>query len=189
MTKWSIILLTVFVACGQTRNHDSTTKEHQESNTIELTTTDKQILDDFKTRRFSFDDYLKEKNNHKFFTCPSCGFPTLNERGGYDICNICDWEDDGQDDSHADKILGGPNRISLTESRLKIGRELKLLADSLHGDIITEPVQFFSILNKHEESMQTAEEKIKNDSDINDPVWQNWRLVRESIKRELIKRR
>jgi hypothetical protein len=50
--------------------------------------------------------------------CPCCGFRTLDERGMYDICPICFWEDDGQDDRDADKVRGGPNRsLSLTDAR------------------------------------------------------------------------
>lgn len=26
--------------------------------------------------------------------CPVCGYPTLSERGGYDICALCNWEDE-----------------------------------------------------------------------------------------------
>jgi hypothetical protein len=50
--------------------------------------------------------------------CPCCGFKTLSERGGYEICDVCFWEDDGQDDDDADEVLGGPNGdLSLTEGR------------------------------------------------------------------------
>ena len=46
--------------------------------------------------------------------CPCCGFPTLLVRGDYDICELCNWEDDGQDDAGA----GGPNaHYSLGEAR------------------------------------------------------------------------
>ena len=52
------------------------------------------------------------------YTCPCCGYPTLGERGGYEICELCNWEDDGQDDPHADEVWGGPNgKYSLTEAR------------------------------------------------------------------------
>ncbi len=51
-------------------------------------------------------------------TCPSCGYPTLNERCAWHICSICFWEDDGQDDKDADKVCGGPNSdYSLTQHR------------------------------------------------------------------------
>lgn len=156
---------------------------------MELTANDLQILDALKARRLSFDNYLREEKTRRSFTCPSCGFPTLTEKGGYDICTICDWEDDGQDDADAGEHLGGPNKISLTQSRLQIGRELKLIADSLHGDIIIEPGQFFRILKEHEERMKTAEDKIKPDGNTNDPAWENWTRTRALIKRELIKSR
>jgi hypothetical protein len=42
----------------------------------------------------------------------------LTERGGYELCCLCDWEDDGQDDADADDVRGGPNgSYSLTEAR------------------------------------------------------------------------
>ena len=53
-----------------------------------------------------------------WYTCPCCGYPTLTERGGYDICCLCNWEDDGQDNPLADEVWGGPNgRYSLAEAR------------------------------------------------------------------------
>lgn len=62
---------------------------------------------------------------NKRFICPCCGYPTLDERAGYDICILCDWEDDGQDDLDADLIKGGPNGdYSLTEARENFKRYL-----------------------------------------------------------------
>ncbi len=50
--------------------------------------------------------------------CPCCGCHTLPERGSFDICPVCYWEDDGQDDYDADVVRGGPNRtLSLTQAR------------------------------------------------------------------------
>lgn len=50
--------------------------------------------------------------------CPCCRCKTLSERGGYDICPVCFWEDDGQDDYDADIVRGGPNgSLSLTAAR------------------------------------------------------------------------
>jgi hypothetical protein len=61
------------------------------------------------------EQFAKEDVN---FTCPCCGYPMLPERGAYEICKLCDWEDDGQDDPRADEIWGGPNGdYSLTEAR------------------------------------------------------------------------
>ena len=53
------------------------------------------------------------------YACPCCRFLTLPERGGYEICPVCFWEDDGQDDHDADRVRGGPNgQLSLTQARL-----------------------------------------------------------------------
>lgn len=52
------------------------------------------------------------------FRCPCCGLPTLEERSVWDICQVCWWEDDGQDDSSADEVWGGPNgKYSLSAAR------------------------------------------------------------------------
>jgi hypothetical protein len=52
------------------------------------------------------------------YRCPCCGFKTLDGRGTFDICPICDWEDDGQDEEEADRVMGGPNAsLSLTQAR------------------------------------------------------------------------
>jgi hypothetical protein len=52
------------------------------------------------------------------YRCPCCGYLTLGERGSYEICPICSWEDDGQDNHDADEVRGGPNyKLSLTQAR------------------------------------------------------------------------
>jgi len=64
------------------------------------------------------DKYYDNYNLKNKYICPCCKYPTLDERGGYDICHMCNWEDDGQDDPIADKVLGGPNSdYSLTEAQ------------------------------------------------------------------------
>jgi hypothetical protein len=50
--------------------------------------------------------------------CPCCGYLTLMERAAHEICHVCWWEDDGQDDPHADERWGGPNgSLTLAEAR------------------------------------------------------------------------
>jgi hypothetical protein len=50
--------------------------------------------------------------------CPCCGFLKLTHRGSYGICEVCYWEDGGQDDDHADEVWGGPNSdLSLTQAK------------------------------------------------------------------------
>ena len=52
------------------------------------------------------------------YACLCCRYLTLPERDGYDVCPICFWEDDGQDDYDADEVRGGSNHnLSLTEAR------------------------------------------------------------------------
>jgi Cysteine-rich CPCC len=51
--------------------------------------------------------------------CPCCGYETIDGRGNYEICKICWWEDDWQDNYDANIARGGPNSIlSLTRARL-----------------------------------------------------------------------
>lgn len=57
------------------------------------------------------------------YLCPCCYMPTLEDRGSFDICSICDWEDDGQDSADADIVRGGPNgNYSLSEARQNFSR-------------------------------------------------------------------
>ena len=59
--------------------------------------------------------------------CPCCGYRTLNERAAYDICRLCWWEDDGQDDRDAEQVRGGPNgHESLVSARLNFRDHLTM---------------------------------------------------------------
>jgi hypothetical protein len=65
--------------------------------------------------------------------CPCCGFRTLAARRAFEVCSICAWEDDGQDDPVADQIWGGPNgTYSLSNARANV------LA---HGDMYARKVR------------------------------------------------
>jgi hypothetical protein len=60
--------------------------------------------------------------------CPCCGHATLSVRGQYEICPVCFWEDDGQDNADAAVERGGPNQVSLTQGRvtfLRIGASVE----------------------------------------------------------------
>ena len=81
---------------------------------------------DLQERRKWFKEYFESTNamvrrsrpKDFWFTCPVCGYPTHLERGSFDICSLCNWEDDGQDDPTADEVTGGPNGdLSLREAR------------------------------------------------------------------------
>jgi hypothetical protein len=53
--------------------------------------------------------------------CPCCGHATLSERGGYQICPVCFWEDDGRDTATVDRVTG-PNDRTLREARVSYAR-------------------------------------------------------------------
>jgi hypothetical protein len=74
------------------------------------------------SEKYSIDNnYVWNRPFRKFldrYFCPCCNYPTLNGRNSYEICGLCFWEDDGQDENNANEVLGGPNQdYSLTEAR------------------------------------------------------------------------
>ncbi len=52
----------------------------------------------------------------KLLPCPCCGQRTLSERGAYEICRRCAWEDDPTQSDDPD-YRGGANEMSLNEAR------------------------------------------------------------------------
>lgn len=65
---------------------------------------------------------VRARNTGLECRCPCCRCLTLDERGGFDVCPVCFWEDDGQDDADADVVHGGLNGIlSLTQARANYG--------------------------------------------------------------------
>lgn len=48
--------------------------------------------------------------------CPCCDYYALSERGGFEICPVCYWEDDGQDLDALD-VVSGANHITLRQAR------------------------------------------------------------------------
>lgn len=65
-----------------------------------------------------FENVSRPSEPEKSYRCPCCGFKTLYGRGQDEICKVCFWEDDGQDDHDAEEVRGGPNgSLSLTEAR------------------------------------------------------------------------
>jgi hypothetical protein len=91
---------------------------------------DPSISDDELIRRRTerFEAYTSQKNvfaarRDAPYTCPCCGDPTLAERGGYEMCSKCGWEDDGQDNHDSDVVRGGPNgSLSLEQARISYVR-------------------------------------------------------------------
>jgi uncharacterized protein YjbI with pentapeptide repeats len=70
--------------------------------------------------------------------CPCCFSRTLCDRGGFEICEVCYWEDDGQDDADADIVRGGPNGdLSLTAARANYATQRA--CDWLHSASVRRP--------------------------------------------------
>jgi hypothetical protein len=84
-------------------------------------------------RRKFFDSYGERASEQKASlpplgirsSCPCCGYPTLGGRGMFQICQLCSWEDDGQDAVDADEVRGDPNQsYSLTEAQENFEKHL-----------------------------------------------------------------
>jgi hypothetical protein len=53
----------------------------------------------------------------KVFRCPCCKYKTLHGRGYFEVCQVCGWEDDGQDEADAERVLGEPQRRVKSSTR------------------------------------------------------------------------
>jgi uncharacterized protein YjbI with pentapeptide repeats len=70
--------------------------------------------------------------------CPCCFSLTLSTRGGFEICEVCYWEDDEQDDANADEVRGGPNgTLSLTKARTTYAQQR--VCDTLFSASVRRP--------------------------------------------------
>lgn len=65
-----------------------------------------------------FRNVTKPIEKEKTYRCPCCKFKTLYGRDHYEICEVCFWEDDGQDEHDAEEVRGGPNgSLSLRQAQ------------------------------------------------------------------------
>lgn len=91
--------------------------------------------------------------------CPCCGYPTLDARGDYEICLLCDWEDDSQDVDQATEVWGGPNGdYSLEEARNNFKKNFVMYRDN-PGNNSTETIE-------QKKSLMKAYEKLEDDNEI-----------------------
>lgn len=97
-----------------------------------MTDEKKRFPEELAQRQQWFENYCRELSANSVvrgaelgvqFACPCCRCLTLDERGGYEICPVCFWEDDGQDDQDAARVRGGPNgSLSLDQARRNFAR-------------------------------------------------------------------
>ncbi|MGE3774322.1 MAG: CPCC family cysteine-rich protein [Gammaproteobacteria bacterium] len=75
------------------------------------------------TTRYGLHEHQQTNGIEATYRCPCCRALTLCGRGGFEICSVCYWEDDGQDDRDADEVRGGPNgTLSLSSARANYQR-------------------------------------------------------------------
>ena len=104
-----------------------------------------QVLADWQTR---LDYTLHEANkDQSLVRCPCCRYYTL-EGEGNEVCPVCYWEDDGQDDLHADEVWGGPNAdLSLTQARINFDSRGACQED-LRVSVIRDPEKYYRRVEK-----------------------------------------
>ncbi len=61
------------------------------------------------SERKPFRSVIAATEREPTYGCPCCKYRTLRGRAGFEICPVCYWEDDGQDEHDADVVRGGPN--------------------------------------------------------------------------------
>lgn len=59
---------------------------------------------------------MMKEHEEDLYPCPCCGAKTISEPGQYEICDVCDWEDDPVQSAEPD-YAGGANHISLNAAR------------------------------------------------------------------------
>jgi hypothetical protein len=65
-----------------------------------------------------FANIVRSEEAAKTYGCPCCQNRTLYGRAQDEICPVCFWHDDGQDDHDAEEVRGGPNKgLSLAQAR------------------------------------------------------------------------
>jgi Cysteine-rich CPCC len=65
-----------------------------------------------------FENVSEPAEKRKTYRCPCCKFKTLYGRGGFEMCPVCWWEDDGPDEHEANAVRGGPNgTLSLRQAQ------------------------------------------------------------------------
>lgn len=108
----------------------------------------KSLIEQFNERRSYFSQYIKD-NKMSAHVCSGCGYPIING----DICDVCNWEDDGQNDKIADEVRGGPNStLSLTANRVAIQTKLNNLAKKLDGKINQNPTDILKAIEERRDA-------------------------------------
>lgn len=120
--------------------------------------------------------------------CPCCGYPTLTERGMYEICELCNWEDDGQDDPNAEEVWGGPNGdYSLSQARDNFKRYLVMYSPEndtriSHGDSERERESKRAMVSAFD-ALQKADQA--QHAELWETIRSNRRILRQELDRKI----
>jgi len=89
----------------------------------------------------------------------------------FDICILCGWQDDGQNDEDADRVYGGPNgSYSLTEARANFSKYLvKYSSDNETKNFSIDLSEEIAI-KKHLINL-FDENKLLNDKNKKEKIW------------------
>ncbi|WP_423736363.1 CPCC family cysteine-rich protein [Chitinophaga caseinilytica] len=156
---------------------------------------DVEIIAAFRARRAHYDTWL-QANDVPFCTCPGCGFPTLQERCDFEICAVCNWEDDGQDDNSGSILdelqtsgirVSGPNgHLTLTENRINIGRKIEVHADLMQGEVDTDTGRVIQKIAFYRQRKSDISDRMTGDEHIHDHIWIEWKEVSKDLLMELM---
>lgn len=154
-----------------------------------------EILAAFQTRRGHYDAYLQANNIHKY-TCPGCGFPSLEDRGRFDICDICNWEDDGQDDNtgsileelqETGIVISGPNgSLSLVANRINIGRMLESNLELMDGESDPDTARVLRTIGFYQQRKREIGSRMTGDEHPQDHIWIEWSEVKKDLLMALV---
>jgi len=125
----------------------------------------------FYFRRTWFEVHQENCRGH--YCCPCCGYPTLSRRDNCEMCNLCTWEDDGQDDNTAQEVWGGPNGdYSLREARDNFEEHLTMFRSSEPGT--SERINFDLRIQDAKRKLTASYDRLIIEREENkvDSVWQ-----------------
>lgn len=98
------------------------------------------------------------------FPCPACGFLTFAEgTGSYDICPICNWEDDGVQLNMPD-LPGGANKYSLADAQARVIKKLPTHIQT-HGIYDRDP-QWYPLTQEDAYEMAQHHRKLLDAGDL-----------------------
>lgn len=89
----------------------------------------------------------------------------------FDICILCGWQDDGQNDEDADRVYGGPNgSYSLTEARANFSKYLVKYSPDNETKNFSIDLSEEIAIKKHLINL-FDENKLLNDKNKKEKIW------------------